>query len=80
MARKVDLTTAEQVRQLKIKGIGTLPDSRRTYPQGDIASQVLGAVGTDGLYSLDGLSGVAYFVRVTRPSAPTSPTGCASCP
>ena len=54
VARKVDLTAAEKVRKLKIDGIGTLPDSRRVYPEGALASQVLGAVGTDN----QGLSGL----------------------
>jgi cell division protein FtsI/penicillin-binding protein 2 len=54
VARKVDLTTAEKVRKLRIDGIGTLPDSRRVYPEGALASQVLGAVGTDN----QGLSGL----------------------
>ena len=54
VARKVDLTAAEKVRKLEIEGIGTLPDSRRVYPEGSLASQVLGAVGTDN----QGLSGL----------------------
>jgi len=54
VARKVDLATAEHVRKLKIEGIGTLPDSRRVYPEGDLASQLIGAVGTDN----QGLSGI----------------------
>ena len=37
---KVDLSTAEQIRKLKIEGIGQLPDSRRVYPDGELASQV----------------------------------------
>jgi cell division protein FtsI (penicillin-binding protein 3) len=55
LARKVSLTTAERVRRLHIAGIGLLPDSRRVYPQGDLASQVIGAVGTDnkGLTGLE---------------------------
>ncbi len=54
LAHKVDVTTAEKVKRMNLPGIGTLPDSRRTYPQGDLAGQVLGAVGTDG----QGLSGL----------------------
>jgi cell division protein FtsI (penicillin-binding protein 3) len=54
LARKVDVPTAEKVKRLKLPGIGTLPDSRRTYPQGDLAGQVLGAVGSDN----QGLSGL----------------------
>jgi cell division protein FtsI (penicillin-binding protein 3) len=47
VARKVDLLTAARIERLKLPGIGELPDSRRTYPQGDLASQVVGAVGVD---------------------------------
>ena len=53
--RKVDLSAAEEVRQLKLEGIGVLPDSRRVYPQGQLASQVIGSVGIDdqGLTGLE---------------------------
>ncbi len=54
LARKVSLTTADRVRRLHIAGIGLLPDSRRVYPQGELASQVIGAVGIDN----QGLSGL----------------------
>ncbi len=54
LAHKVDVPTAEKIKQMKLAGIGTLPDSRRTYPQGNLAAQVLGAVGTDN----QGLSGL----------------------
>lgn len=54
LAHKVDVPTAERIKSLKLAGIGTLPDSRRSYPQGDIASQVLGAVGSEN----QGLSGL----------------------
>ena len=54
LAHKVDVTTAEEIKRLKLPGIGTLPDSRRTYPQGSLAGQVIGAVGTDN----QGLSGL----------------------
>jgi cell division protein FtsI (penicillin-binding protein 3) len=54
LARKVDLDTAERVERLQIAGISTVPDSRRVYPQGELASQVIGAVGTDN----QGLTGL----------------------
>jgi cell division protein FtsI (penicillin-binding protein 3) len=54
VARKVDLSTAAKVEALDLEGIGELPDSRRTYPQGEMAGQVIGAVGTDN----DGLTGL----------------------
>jgi len=42
------------VEALNIEGIGELPDSRRTYPQGDMAAQVVGAVGSEN----QGLTGL----------------------
>ena len=54
VARKVDLHTAGRIERLELPGIGQLPDTLRNYPQGDLASQVVGAVGTDG----DGLFGL----------------------
>jgi cell division protein FtsI (penicillin-binding protein 3) len=54
LARKVSLPIAERIRGMKIAGIGLSPDSRRTYPQGPLASQVIGAVGTDN----EGLTGL----------------------
>ena len=54
LARKVDLPSAERVRKLKIEGIGILPDSRRIYPEGELASQLIGTVGTEN----QGLTGL----------------------
>jgi cell division protein FtsI (penicillin-binding protein 3) len=55
VAHKVDLATAAKVEALDIEGIGELPDTRRTYPQGDMAGQVIGAVGSEnqGLMGLE---------------------------
>jgi cell division protein FtsI (penicillin-binding protein 3) len=54
LARRVDLDTADRVERLQIDGVSTVPDSRRVYPQGELASQVIGAVGTDN----QGLTGL----------------------
>jgi cell division protein FtsI (penicillin-binding protein 3) len=54
VARKVALPSAARVARLELPGIGELPDSRRTYPQGDLAGQTIGAVGEDG----QGLTGL----------------------
>jgi cell division protein FtsI (penicillin-binding protein 3) len=55
IAHKVSLTAAAKVERLKLEGIGELPDSRRTYPQGEMAGQVIGAVGSEnqGLIGLE---------------------------
>jgi cell division protein FtsI (penicillin-binding protein 3) len=47
VAQKVDLGTAAEVKALNLEGIGELPDSRRTYPQGEMAGQVIGVVGSE---------------------------------
>jgi cell division protein FtsI/penicillin-binding protein 2 len=57
IARKVDLDRAAAVEKLGIEGIGFLDDSRRTYPSGELACQVLGFVGVDD----EGLSGLEKF-------------------
>jgi cell division protein FtsI (penicillin-binding protein 3) len=54
VAKKVDLPTAARIERLELPGIGELPDSRRTYPQGDIAGQVIGVVGSEN----EGLTGL----------------------
>ncbi len=47
LAKKVDLGTAARVEHLELEGIGQLPDSRRTYPQGEMAGQVIGVNGAE---------------------------------
>jgi cell division protein FtsI (penicillin-binding protein 3) len=54
LKRKLDADAGEKVKELKIEGIGTVPEPKRTYPQGDLASQLIGQVGTDNF----GLSGI----------------------
>lgn len=54
IAKKVDLSDADRVEKMKIEGIDTLPDSVRLYPQGDLAAQVIGAVGDEN----QGLTGL----------------------
>ncbi|MCB0870444.1 MAG: penicillin-binding protein 2, partial [Solirubrobacterales bacterium] len=52
--RKVDLKKADAVEKLNLEGIGQVPDTLRVRPQGDIASQVIGAVSDEG----EGLTGI----------------------
>ena len=52
--RKATLGQAAAIENLDLAGIGLLPDSRRTYPQGELASQVIGTVGVDN----QGLTGL----------------------
>lgn len=54
LARKVGADEAARVEKLNIAGISTVPTSRRLYPQGELASQVIGAVGSEN----QGLTGL----------------------
>jgi cell division protein FtsI (penicillin-binding protein 3) len=54
LAQKVPLSVAAKVEALDLEGVGQLPDSRRTYPQGEMAGQVIGAVGSEN----QGLTGL----------------------
>ncbi len=56
LRRKMDASRGHRVEQLGIEGIDTVIEPKRTYPQGFLASQVLGFVGTDN----KGLSGLEY--------------------
>jgi cell division protein FtsI/penicillin-binding protein 2 len=56
LARKVDPGVASRVERLHITGVSTVPDSKRIYPQGDLAAQLIGAVGTDN----QGLTGLEH--------------------
>jgi cell division protein FtsI (penicillin-binding protein 3) len=54
IARKLDNATSARVRALNLKGIYFQKESKRFYPKGELAAQVLGYVGLDD----DGLGGV----------------------
>jgi cell division protein FtsI (penicillin-binding protein 3) len=54
VAHKVDVPTAARIARLELPGIGQLPDSLRTYPQGALAGQAIGAVGSEN----QGLTGL----------------------
>jgi cell division protein FtsI (penicillin-binding protein 3) len=56
VARKVDASAAATIEKLDMPGISTVPTSRRLYPQGELAAQVIGAVGTDN----QGLTGLEH--------------------
>ncbi len=55
VARKIDPVVAAEVRALELPGITFTEESRRYYPFGNLASQVLGFAGIDsqGLYGLE---------------------------
>jgi len=61
VARQADPARAAALQRLKLPGFGFYPEERRNYPQGSVAAQILGFVGTDG----SGLSGLEFqFNRV----------------
>lgn len=54
LARQLEGPAGAEVEQLDITGIETVVEPTRRYPQGELASQLVGAVGTDG-YGLAGI-------------------------
>ena len=54
VARKADTETAARIRALNLRGIYFQKESKRFYPKGELAAQVIGYVGTDD----EGLSGI----------------------
>lgn len=66
LARKVDVSRADSLKDLGIKGLGFLEDSRRVYPSNELACQVLGFVGVDD----EGLSGLEMFYNDTLAGTP----------
>ena len=56
VARKISEKTANRIRKLNLKGIYFLDEDKRRYPEGAVASDVLGFVGIDN----QGLGGLEY--------------------
>jgi cell division protein FtsI (penicillin-binding protein 3) len=54
IARKIDNATSTRIRALNLKGVYFQKESKRFYPKGELAAQVLGYVGLDD----EGLGGV----------------------
>lgn len=83
VARKLDPPVAARVHALDLKGIYFVPESKRYYPMGELAAQVLGYVGTDnhGLAGLElvydeeiaGKPGVRTVLRDARRGTVVSP-------
>jgi cell division protein FtsI/penicillin-binding protein 2 len=64
--RKADPIQARALQELGIAGIGFYPEERRSYPQGRVASQLLGFAGTDNR-GLEGLEGTLDKALAGRP-------------
>jgi cell division protein FtsI (penicillin-binding protein 3) len=56
LRRRMDASLGHRIEELGIEGIDTVVEPKRTYPQGHLASQVLGLVGTENT----GLAGIEY--------------------
>ncbi len=76
LARKISTSQSEKIRNLHLKGIGFIKESKRCYPNGYLFSHVLGFAGLDNVglegieaqYNkyLQGESGWAIFLRDAR--------------
>jgi len=70
VARKADPLRAEELEKLGFAGLGFYPEELRTYPQGRVASQVLGYAGLDNK-GLEGLERSLEKVLGGRPGRQT---------
>ncbi len=61
IARKVETEASAAVKSLNIKGVHVYKESQRRYPNGALASHILGFVGTDEM----GLAGVEQFLNAS---------------
>jgi cell division protein FtsI (penicillin-binding protein 3) len=61
LRHKMDPEQGHKIQRLKIEGIDTVIEPKRVYPQGYLASQVLGMVGADN----KGLAGLEYSLQDT---------------
>jgi cell division protein FtsI (penicillin-binding protein 3) len=50
VAEDVEPEKAREVKKLGLPGISTAPDEKRVYPNGSLASQLMGYLGTDAAY------------------------------
>jgi len=68
LARKVDPLSAEELEKVGFAGLGFYPEELRTYPQGPVASQVLGYAGMDNR-GLEGLERSLDKVLAGKPGS-----------
>lgn len=63
LVRKVDKPLSNKVASLDIQGVGALEDSKRCYPYGNLAAQLIGFAGMEN----KGLSGLElYYDKILR--------------
>ena len=70
IARKISPLDAEELEELGFAGLGFYPEELRTYPQGPVASQVLGYAGLDNR-GLEGLERSLDKVLAGKPGTQT---------
>ena len=70
VARKVDPLDAEELENLGFAGLGFYSEELRTYPQGPVASQILGYAGLDNK-GLEGLERSLEKVLAGKPGSQT---------
>ncbi|HBI68166.1 MAG TPA: cell division protein [Massilia sp.] len=66
LKRQVEPETGRQLAALRIRGIGLTEETRRVYPQGEVASQIVGFVGREG----NGLEGIELAREDRLPGKP----------
>lgn len=57
LARKITPAQSEAIRELNIKGVGFIKESKRSYPNGYLASHIIGFSGLDNI----GLEGIELY-------------------
>jgi cell division protein FtsI/penicillin-binding protein 2 len=70
VSRKADPEAADKLRELDFAGLGFYPEELRTYPQGPVASQVIGYAGLDNK-GLEGLERSLEGVLAGKPGSQT---------
>ena len=70
VARKADPVKAERLEKLNLAGLGFYPEERRFYPQGSVASHLLGYAGVDNR----GLAGLELKLDKTLAGRPGGET------
>ncbi|HEY2508072.1 MAG TPA: penicillin-binding protein 2 [Streptosporangiaceae bacterium] len=60
LAKNVPATTGQQITNLKLPGVDMTPTYTRSYPSGDLASDIVGFTNTSGRGALTGEAGLEY--------------------
>ena len=68
LERQVPPEKAERIKALGLEGIATLPEARRVYPLGDLATEILGTVSLDH----NGMGGIEYLYNDLLTGTPGS--------